>query len=64
MKLIFDQFKDNLLTVNYSLNFSSSLLTIMLSWTLPEHTLFVSAAKDKKRWHGLAVNLPQETTPR
>ena len=47
MKLVFDQFKDNLLTPNYSFNLSSSLLTIILSWTmsLPEQKIFVSSAK-------------------
>ena len=47
MKLVFDKFKDNLLTANHSLNLSSSLLTIILSWTmsLPEQKIFVSSAK-------------------
>ena len=47
MKMVFDKFKDNLLTANHSLNLSSSLLTIILSWTmsLPEQKIFVSSAK-------------------
>ena len=47
MKLVFDKFKDNVLTANHSLNLSSSIL----SWTmsLPEQTIFVSSAKMMNR---------------
>ena len=47
MELVFDQFKYNLLTANHSFNLSSSLLAIILSWTmsLPEEKIFVSSAK-------------------
>ena len=47
MKLVFDKFKDNLFTANHSFNVSSSLLTIILSWTmsLPEQKIVVSSAK-------------------
>ena len=47
MELFFDQFKCNLLTANHAFNLSSSLLAIILSWTmsLPEEKIFVSSAK-------------------
>ena len=47
MELVFDQFKYNLLTANHSFNLSSSLLAIILSWTMSllEEKIFVSSAK-------------------